>query len=267
MPDEIVAAAAPAAPQAGNPADAAALAAASSQGTPPVGAATAAADALAAKTAADAAAKAEAERVAAAEKAGEFVYEKTGHSTLDMVLEFAGKAKLDNMHPAMVAAGAGNFDLLRAHFATNPVPGWEVMVNIGEKAFGEHLQALGEKGAAELAKAHELAGSKEEFESALQWASDNAEPHEKESFNKMMEQGGFAADAALFYIINQHKASRESYDGASAVQPTAAVRGGAASGDKLSRVQFADEARKLFNRMGDNYVNSPEFKALGRRRG
>lgn len=252
-------------------ADAAAKAAAASQGTPPPGAAAAAAEALAAKQATDAKAvadrAAEAARVAEGEKSGAFVYAATGHATLDTCLDFVGKAKLGNDHPAMVAAGAGNFDLLKAHFAQNPVPGWETIVAIGEKAFGEYMQQLGEKGAAEIAKAHELAGSKENFEAALEWANANAEPAEKEQFNAMMEQGGFAADAALFYVINQHKASLGSYDGASAVRETAAVRGGASSGDKLNRVQFAAEAKKLFNKMGDSYVNSAEFAALGRRRG
>lgn len=259
---------APAAPTGGTAAaDAAALAAAASQGTPPPGAATAAADALVAKQAADKAAAEEAARIAANDKAGVFTYAKTGHDTLDMALDFVGKAKLGNDHPAMIAAGAGNFDLLKAHFAQNPVPGWETIVAIGEKAFNEYLTQLGEKGAAEIAKAHDLAGGKENFEAALSWANTNAEPAEKEQFNAMMEQGGFAADAALFYIINQHKASLSSYDGSSAVSPTAAVRGGAPTGEKLNRVQFAAEAKKLYNKMGDSYVNSPEFAALGRRRG
>lgn len=217
-----------------------------------------------AKTAEEVAAQAAAD--AEAKKRGEAVtYAKTGDSSLDAALEFVGKLGLLPDNPALVAAGAGNFDLLRAYFAQSPVTGWETMVKIGEDGFKRFLASNAQKVLDERAVGIELAGSEENLNEAVAWANAEADPDEKTAFNEMMSKGGFMARAALSYVVNAHQASKDTVVPVSAVNPAKVTKRSEVSGGPLNRVQFAEEARKLYRAQGDQYINSPEYAALGRR--
>ena len=59
-------------------------------------------------------------------------FEPTGDVGLDMALEFLGKQGFGLEHPAMVAAGNGDFTIIEALLAQKGVQGWDKMVALGK---------------------------------------------------------------------------------------------------------------------------------------
>lgn len=199
-----------------------------------------------------------------------FTWEKTGHSSLDIALGWLGNQGLGETNELVqLAAKTGNFDGLKAHFAMNPTPGSAEMMSILETSFKDFVAQTNEARAKEAEQQVEFLGGEERANAIVEWASANAEPAEKAAFNALMDQGGFAARAALAYVSSL-------YDRANAVDPVAAIpaaqvhngggRGGpVAANTPITRAQFAEEAQKLYQAHGDAYTQTPAYQALRRR--
>ncbi|RPA31523.1 hypothetical protein EGC79_20520, partial [Shewanella vesiculosa] len=90
-------------------------------------------------------------------------FEPTGDVGLDMALEFLGKQGFGLQHPAMVAAGNGDFTVLEALLAQKNAQGWQQMVALGKAGYERTQNAQKEAVSKTLATVEAVAGSKEEW--------------------------------------------------------------------------------------------------------
>lgn len=200
-------------------------------------------------------------------------YEPTGDAKLDVALAFFGKAGLDAEHPAIVAAVDGDFGLLAAYLEEKGVQGWQAHLALAKES---HEKFKGEREAGEakiveaVTGALEKAGyTNEQWGEAIGWARENAEPEELAQLNDMLGKP-FSAKIAVQYLTSLHReASGVEYAPAKgAIREDAGSRTSAAADTSpITRVQFAQEAEKLAKKYGGSaYMNSPEYKALVKRR-
>lgn len=204
---------------------------------------------------------------------GTITYEPTGDAKLDVALAFFGKAGLDADNPAIQAAVNGDFSLLAAALEEKGIAGWQSHLALAKEA---HEKFKGEREAGEakiveaVTGALEKAGySTEQWGEAIGWARENAEPEELSALNEMLGKP-FTAKIAVQYLTGLHRdASGVEYAPAKgAVKEDAGSRVTAGPDTTpISRVQFAQEAEKLARKYGGSaYMNSPEYKALVKRR-
>lgn len=195
-------------------------------------------------------------------------YAPTGDPGLDYALGFLAKAGIDADDPALVAASDGDFGLLEAILAQKGIPGWEQAVALGKQAQGrmqekaKESQAAVEAAVLGVAEAHGV-----DWEEAVAWGKENAEPGEIEAINKLFADPATAKIAAHYLISNFASAPgvdvppRQNAVKDEAVgSPAAAPAQGA-----IDRKQFAVEAGKLHKQFGDAYTQRPEYAALARR--
>lgn len=200
-------------------------------------------------------------------------YEATGDAKLDVALAFFGRAGLDAEHPAIAAAVNGDFGLLAAYLEEKGVQGWQAHLALAKEAH-ERFQEARQEGETKIVEAVtgalEKAGySNEQWGEAIEWARQNAEPHELAELNEMLGKP-FSAKIAVGYLTSLHReASGVEYAPAKgAIKEDAGSRTSAAvDTTPISRVEFAREAEKLAKKYGGSaYMNSPEYKALVKRR-
>jgi hypothetical protein len=143
------------------------------------------------------------------------------------------KDKLTNLHKSNVEAG-------KAADAR--------VFNQLEKAF----EGVTEQSGAETFK--ELAG----------WAKENLDTTERKEINKLLAQGGKAAELAIDSLVNKFKTS-DSFVSQPAELMAADGANNEYGGKPLDKVGYDRELRKLLNE-GHNYDTSPEIAALNNRR-
>lgn len=196
-------------------------------------------------------------------------YEKTGDVSLDMALDFVGKAGIGVEHPAMQAAANGDFSILKATLAAKNVPGWEQFVALGESAYTRQQEQATAKAAALRETVYKEAGGQAEWNNVQAWASNNATPEEKAQINALLNQGGLAAKGAVKYLVDAY--SRANNVVVNPQDPTAnAGRGGGApSGDQgpLTAKAYAEAVQVLNFKLGGRLEGSKEYADLQRRRG
>jgi hypothetical protein len=194
-------------------------------------------------------------------------YETTGNTNADYALAQIGNAGIGPDHPAALAALEGDFSLLKHALAAAGVPG------------GDHLIAMLEKAAVEASTADEaiakqitddvvgMAGSQEHWDTVMSWGRDNADPAEKEALNKLFADTATHKIAAGYLLSAYDRAGGPKEAAQGVVSPDAGVasQGTKSAGGPLNRVQFAAEAKVLRDKMGDQYIQSAEYQALGRR--
>lgn len=202
---------------------------------------------------------------APAEPAVEVVeYEPTGNAGLDLGLKFIGKLGFGPEHPAVQAAGTGDFSKLEAELAKlgDKAAGWQDILAVSKVAYSQ--MDADSKAAHEKTMGKINAVTDGEWDKAKEWAAAKAEPAEKEAINAALAAGGIQAVAMAQYITTLYRKS-DSYttQGKPAVPPTSAA--GTAVNDALSPKQYVDEVRKLAAR-GGVYEGSKEYAALQQRR-
>jgi hypothetical protein len=197
------------------------------------------------------------------------VYDKTGDVGLDMALDFLGKLGFDPADPGMVAAGNGDFSILRAQLAVlgDKAPGWEQMLALGEKAHGARLGVEKERQATDRKAIHDEVGGEDKWKAIHAWASANAEPAERDAVNAALNQGGLVAKATAAYLAGLHaKAPGTVIDPAAAMAPGAAGRPDTSNGP-LDAAGYKTGIAALVSKHGTaNLEARPEYKALGARR-
>lgn len=194
------------------------------------------------------------------------VYEETGDPGTDLALQFVGRLGIAHDHPAMLAAYEGNFDLIKGHLSAlgDKAKGWEQYVALAEKSQGESKKAEEATKATVAKVVHETVGGQAEWAAIQAWASQKAEPAEKEQINAMMAAGPFQARAAAMLL-------KSLYDNAPGIvrtpaDPTnkgASSKGVPAANAALTRREAVAETNKLVGKHGSyNIEQRPEYKAI-----
>ncbi|APU00305.1 head scaffolding protein [Ralstonia phage RS-PII-1] len=195
-------------------------------------------------------------------------YEKSGHAGLDMALSFLGAQGMGANHPAIKAASeTGDFSLLKATLASKGIPGWEQHLALAEDFYASYAeqQAAEQRATGEMCVAA-AGGDPAMWQATLDWASQNAEPHEKEAINAALAGGGLVAEAMAHFLVNGYKqAPGTSYEGKPAVNQNAGSNAPVTS-HALSPREYADAVGKLHGQMGDRMYSSREYEALNQRR-
>jgi len=195
-------------------------------------------------------------------------YEPTGDANLDLALAFVGKHGLGPEHPAIVAAGQGDFGQIKALLAEKGVAGYEAYVALAEQGYQAHAAKEAERTQAVQQILVQVAGSEADWEETRAWASANAEPDEKEAVNAALSQGGVVAEAMAAFLVNQYRAaSGTTYaPTASAVAPEAARGATNPAGGALSPVEYGKAVAELRRTKGTYFEESPEYRQLQARR-
>ena len=195
-------------------------------------------------------------------------FEPTGDVGMDMALAFVGKAGIGMQHPAMVAATAGDFTILKATLAQKGVAGWEQFVALGEAAYARTTAAEKEKANVAREIVHKEAGGKEQWEAVKEWASANATDAEKLEINELLGKGGLSAKGAVKYLVN-------AYNNANNVEVTPrdatgnagrSGNGPAGASGPLSPKDYAAEVGALNHKLNGRLEGSKEYAALQARR-
>lgn len=198
---------------------------------------------------------------------GEYVYEPTGDVGLDLALNFVAKAGIGQDHPAMQAAQAGDFSILKATLAAKNAVGWEQFVALGEAAYQRQAETAKAKAEEGRKLIYAAVGGEDEWNAIKAWAGKNADPAEKAEINALLSQGGLAAKSAAKYLAEAY--SRANNVTVDPRDPTAtASRGGIpgpASGP-LDPKAYAAAVSELNVRLKGRLEGSKEYDALQRRR-
>jgi hypothetical protein len=194
-------------------------------------------------------------------------FEPTGDVGLDMALEFLGKQGFSVEHPAMVAAGNGDFTILEALLAQKGVQGWDRMIALGKAG----MERIAGNQKAETAKTLDIVtkavGGAEEWGNIQKWAAANATPEERAAINAQLNAGGLSAKMAATYLADLYgKANNVNItppDGST-------FKGGGekppSSTGPMSAKEYTDAVNELHRRLGGRMEESPEYASLNQRR-
>jgi hypothetical protein len=196
-------------------------------------------------------------------------YEPTGHSGLDMALAFVGKLGFGPEHPAMVAAGNGDFSMLKAALSTfgDKAVGWEAHVELGATGFA----ALKGERDAKVAKDREgilkVVGGEESWKAIQAWASENAEAEEKALVNAALSAGGIQAKAMAHYLAVSYARATGTTLEPGDVAPGAQRMPMANLNGPLSPAEYKAAIAQLRGKIGAGAMdNHPDYIKLNNRR-
>jgi len=197
----------------------------------------------------------------------EIKFEPTGDAGLDLTLSFLGKLGFDIDHPAMVAAGGGDFGLLKAELALlgDKARGWEQVLAVGEAAYLKKDTEFKARQAEDVKKIHEAAGGEEQWKQIKEWAGKNAEPDERTQINAALSQGGMVAQAMAAFLAGQFaSATNVTVRGAPAVKDGAGTV--TAGNSALSPADYQKGINELKKQYGMHFTNTTEYQELQARR-
>lgn len=194
-------------------------------------------------------------------------YEPTGDVGLDLALQFVAGQGITVDHPAMVAARAGDFSIMKATLSLKGAKGWEQHVALGEEAFKRVRAGEEAKAAATKQVVIDVAGGAAEWEAIQKWASVNATPTEKAEVNALLNQGGVAAKAAAQYLANVYsKANNVIQEPKDAAGGASRTQQGGPTGGPLSQADYVREVQALNAKLRGRIDDSPEYLKLQQRR-
>lgn len=200
---------------------------------------------------------------------GSVSYEKTGDAALDVALGFLAKAGYSHHHPAVQAAGKGDFSLLAAELAAKGIAGWEQHLNLGKEAYArgmEQAKAQNEK-IKSICLTH-TNGDEALWGDTLSHWSQNADPEEKAVINKALASGDIVSEAVAHYMVHLYRnASGVTINPSKGVLANGASTQSAAAATPLSPLEYGKEVQKLASRIGGSNLNgSREYAQLQQRR-
>lgn len=208
-----------------------------------------------------------------AEQSGQvFAYDSTGDVGLDFALDFVGKLGFGPEHPAMVAAGTGDFALLEAALAAlgDKAQGYDKFVALAKESLTKANGAASEAAAKTRSACAAVAGGEAELDAVIAWASKQAAdgimlPEEKESLNAMLAAGGLQAVAATKMLMEVYSTASNTVQTPAPTTPAPAANAALEAGETLTKRSFADASRQLRQKHGPNFQSTPEYKALAAR--
>lgn len=198
-------------------------------------------------------------------------YDPTGDAKLDMSLAFLGKLGIAPDHPGMLAAGKGDFSILKAHLSTmgDTARGWEANVALGESAYAATQATHAERASKDRTAIYAAAGGEETWKAVKDFAAlaTADTPAEREAVNAALNGGGLAAVAMAAYLTNLYHQKATTKEPASATVPNAAASAPAApTVYALSPREYTAKVKELAAKLGGRLDGSPEYAELGKRR-
>ena len=192
----------------------------------------------------------------------EFAYDSTGDAGLDYALNFVGKLGYGDTHPAMLAAQKGDFSLIRAELATKGVAGSDAVLALAEQAY-TRFAADDAKKATELSGfAAQAAGSAENWAVVRTWAAAEATPQEKAQVNAAIAQGGLVAQGVIAQLVNLYQQKHTLPKDAASVAKPGAVGGTAPTAGPMTAQAYAQAVEQLRQKYGSNTDSTKEYAAL-----
>jgi len=183
-----------------------------------------------------------------------------------MALGFVGRLGFGEDHPAVKAAFSGDFSLIKAELASKgaKAQGWEQYIALAEKAYAEDVASKEATAKETRGIMNDVFGGEDQTNAVLKWARENAEGHEREILNGMINQGGIAARAASLFLAAAHaKATGTTKTPASPVRNQQVTR--TSNGQALSPAEFQTAVAKLAAANANFHV-TPEYAELVNRR-
>jgi hypothetical protein len=191
-------------------------------------------------------------------------YEATGNPGLDLALDFVGARGFGPDHPAIVAAGNGDWAQLEKALAElgDKAKGWEKVLAVGRADYTKVAEARKAESDKVLGQIDKIAEGN--WDKVQEYARTIADDGEKANINEAIKLGGIAAVAVAQYLTGLWKQS-DSYvkAGTPAVAATAAAA--SPSSDALSPAAYSEAVRALA-RQGKVVQGNPEYAALQARR-
>lgn len=197
---------------------------------------------------------------------GDLPWAPSGDAGLDYALGFVAKLGFDAEHPAIKAAEAGDFGLLKAHLAQKgqDAQGWEQIIALGEQGLQRLNEAAKARGEAVKAEVVKVAGGEEQWAKVHAWASENAEPAEKAALNAAINMGGLVTRAVAAYLTQLYGKATGVTDAPPNLAPGASAS--ASTTGALSPREFVRETQTLRAKLGANFEESSAYKQLVARR-
>jgi len=196
-------------------------------------------------------------------------FEPTGNPALDLTLGFLGKLGFDSDHAAMKLADTGDFSLLKAELALmgDKAKGWEQVIAVGEQAFATVREQHEAQRKVDRENIVNAAGGEDAWNEVKTWAATAVDDKQRGIINRALGEGGLVAEAMAAYLANQYNSFKSGQpQGKAVVDPTSPVGGGTAINGPLTAQQFREESSKLQAKLGYNYYDSAEYRALQDRR-
>ena len=192
------------------------------------------------------------------------VYEATGNAGLDLALDFVGARGFGPEHPAIVAAGEGDWTQLEAALKAlgDKAAGWERILAVGRADYAKVADAR--KAEFEKVSSQIEAVTEGNWDKVQEYARTIADDAEKANINAAIASGGIAAVAVAQYLTGLWKQS-DQYVKTGKEPLKEAPAAAAPTSNALSPQQYAAEVQKLGNQ-GKVYTGSPEYAALQARR-
>ena len=185
---------------------------------------------------------------------------------LTYAMKFLATNGFNAENPAVEAAFAGNFDLLKAELAQKGIQGWEQALGLAEQSYARHVKENDAKADKVGEVVTEIAaGMGVDWEQAVAHIGKSASAEEKGALNQLL------SDPATAHIAARFISGSFIESGDTEIEPAARATGAATSahagpaGGALSRAEYTAEMGKLRTTLGDEYVNSPQAAALYRR--
>jgi hypothetical protein len=191
-------------------------------------------------------------------------YAPTGDAGLDVALDFIGNLGLGPEHPAVKAAGDGDFSQLKVVLAGlgDKAKGFERYVNLAEKSVKDQRAKAEAKIAADTKAVVEVAGGEAEWAKLREWVRANADPDELVAVNAALKAGGMAAKAMVRELKGLYAKSDKATQ--TPANPLANATGaGPVASDALSPADYTKAVADLARR---GQMNSPEYDKLKARR-
>lgn len=211
--------------------------------------------------------------LSAAQDGDSFTYEATGNDMLDIALDYVGKLGFGPTHPAMKAAGEGNWLLLEAEIAKlgDKAKGGDKFIAIAQKAIAdEQTQATEHATKTRALCVSTFGGTEEQFDGMMKWMTTQANEgkitkEERDDLNRMLARGGFQAQTATQAIAAVYaKAGGVTITPAKTSGEAAAVNG-ADNGERFTSKSWAALNREMRAKYGANFEQRPEYKAAEQR--
>ena len=195
-------------------------------------------------------------------------YAPTGDAGMDLALSFVGKQGIKPDHPAMVAAGNGDFSFIKATLAAlgDKAQGWEQHVALAEQSYSRAAKEAEANKAAATKAIHEAVGGEANLGPILKWASSVASPEEKTYFNAQLAGTPLQARIAATELARLYKQASGTVVRPAPVStgPTAASTPEASR--PLTRAEYTAEVNKIARRVGSHNLNgNSEYQALAQR--
>lgn len=186
---------------------------------------------------------------------------------LTYTLGFLAQNGFNSETPSVVKALQGDFSLLKAELAQKGAAGWEQAIGLAEQSYERHVAEL-DATAAKVADI--VTGFAEQqgvdWEQAVQHVSSTANDDEKAAINQLLSDPK-TAHIAAGYITNSFMqgSDTEVQPQVKATSTGGQPTGQPGAGQPLTRREYAAELGKLQKSLGEDYLNSPQAKALYRR--